>query len=55
LPVELPAFDPTREALVTMRPERGAGTSANAEQLHVEPLAVTGLGLGRSDRPRDER
>jgi len=55
LPVELPVFDPTREALVTMRPERGAGTSANAEQLHVEPLAVTGLGLGRSDRPRDER
>jgi diguanylate cyclase (GGDEF)-like protein len=50
LPVELPGFDPAREALVTIRPER----SAAADRVQLDPFPSGGIGRPRPDRSRDE-
>ncbi|MGC4066001.1 MAG: GGDEF domain-containing protein [Polyangiaceae bacterium] len=55
LPVELPGFDPSREALVTMRPERGVPHGGASDGVPVEPPPIPGLASPRIDRPRDER
>jgi hypothetical protein len=55
LPLELPSFDPTREALVTMRPERGGTAASGGASVGMEPPPIIGLGEFDIDRSREER
>jgi two-component system, cell cycle response regulator len=51
LPVELPAFDPAREARVTMRP----ATNEPAKSVELGTLQGRPPGILRADRSREER